>query len=138
MRFVYVALLLICISCGRQSPEEHIPRLSGYWEIDQVTLPDGTVKDFQINTLIDYIEVLGDSGTRKKLAPKLDGTFQTTKAAEQFLLKIEKDHLHLYYKTPYAQWKETVIQSSDSLLTVQNEDGNTYTYKRFKPLNLNL
>ncbi|GAB5399742.1 MAG: hypothetical protein Aureis2KO_13270 [Aureisphaera sp.] len=130
-------LFIVCLSCKRQAPEDHIPNLQGYWEIEQVILSDGSVRNFEINTLIDYIEVQGDSGARKKLAPKLDGSFRTTKVSEKFYLKTDADSLRLHYKTPFSEWTETVLKSGDSLLQVRNEDGKIYTYKRFKPINLN-
>ena len=135
MRYVFLLLAFVFCACESQDPKSHIQHLPGYWEISQVHLPDGTQRDFKINTLIDFIEVQGDSGNRKKLAPKLDGTFQTTKVAEQFFLKIEGNNLQLHYKTPYAEWTETVLESGDSLLKVKNEDGKIYTYKKFKPFN---
>ncbi len=136
MRRIAILLLLVCFSCGDQDPEAHIPYLSGYWEIEKVTFEDGTEKNYQINTVIDYIEIQGDSGVRKKLAPRLDGTFKATNASEQFYLKTDNNNLQLHYKTPYAQWTETVLKTGDSLLKIRNEDGKIYTYKRFTPITI--
>ena len=90
------------------------------------------MKEFEINTVIDYIEVKGDSGSRTKVSPKFDGTFRTNGVAENFTLKIEEDSLRMYYKTPFDEWKETVIEAKDSTLTVINRDTKIYTYSKFK------
>ncbi|QNJ98393.1 lipocalin-like domain-containing protein [Constantimarinum furrinae] len=123
---------MLMISCGRQDPTEQLEHLSGYWEIHHVTMPDGTKKDFSINTTIDYIEIEGNMGVRTKLNPQFDGTFITTNTAEAFSIKIENDSLRLYYQTPFASWKETVIKAKDSLLEVLNHEGKRYTYHKFR------
>lgn len=133
---ILIITILAFVSCEKQSPQQQLQYLTGYWEIKEVTLVDGSVRNYTINTLIDYITIKGDSGVRAKVAPKLDGGFTATKTQEQFRIKIVNDSLHLYYETPYASWKETILKTKDSILTVLNEDGKVYTYKRFKTFNL--
>ena len=130
-----IAILLITgilISCGKPNPEEQKNKLQGYWEITSVEMPNGKKKEFDINTVIDYIEINGDSGTRTKVFPKFDGSFTTNEVSEKFKLKIEDDSLRMYYKTPFDLWKETVVEAQDSSLTVKNRDNKTYTYSKFK------
>ena len=125
-------LLLLIISCSKPDPEIQKQNLSGYWEIKTVEMPSGNEKNFNMNTIVDHIEVKGDSGVRTKVSPKLDGSFTTNGDSEKFTLKIEDDSLRMYYKTPFDQWKETVIKAKDSVLTVKNSDNKTYTYTKFK------
>lgn len=106
--------------------------LGGYWQIDKVEFPDGGVKEFKMSGFVDYIEVQGDSGVRKKVAPNLDGSFKVNKAAEKFYLKIENDSLNIYYQTPYNSWKETVLKAGDSTMLVINEENKRYHYKKFR------
>lgn len=133
---IYILLVLTLNSCNQQDASEQLAVLPGYWEIRKVELPDGTEKEFGVNTNIDFIEVTGDSGVRKKVSPRLDGTFLMTNSAEKFKIKIEGDCLNLYYQTPFDQWKETVLNTKDSLLVMQNTDGKIYTYHRYKPFTL--
>ena len=130
-----LALIIVCllISCKGKPKEVSIKDLSGYWQIENVILKDGTKRDFVLSNTIDFIEVIGDTnGVRKKVAPKLDGTFTTSKSAETFSIKIENDSVNLYYKTPFNSWKETIVSLTDSTLIVINKDANRYSYKRFK------
>lgn len=134
----YIAIgFLFFISCGKQDPNEQIQYLDGYWEIEKAILANGTEKQFTISTTIDFIDVSEDHGIRKKVSPKLDGTFTTSNDAETFTIKIEDDSLRLYYKTPFDTWKETVLKAKDSSLVVLNPDGNTYFYKKFKKFDFN-
>ncbi|MAO08146.1 MAG: hypothetical protein CL596_05485 [Alteromonas sp.] len=122
-------------SCKTQDPEEQKENIAGYWEIERVTLPNGTHKEFTINTTIDFIEITENKGIRRKLAPKIDGTFEYFRDAENFEMVIENDSLHLYYRTAYASWKETVLEASEESLIVQNDDKKIYQYKKYQPLN---
>ncbi len=133
---VVIIILVIC-SCAKQDPNEQIKHLQGYWNIEKAVLEDGSEKDFRMSTTIDFMEVNGTTGIRKKVQPKLDGSFITSDNAETFSIKIEDDSLRLYYNTPYDSWKETVIKAKDNSLVVLNRDGKTYFYKKFVTFNFN-
>ncbi len=131
-KIITLLLTLSFLACEKPNPEEQKQNLSGYWEIKTVKMPNGEEKTFTVNTVIDHIEVNGNTGSRTKVAPKLDGTFKTNGVSEEFSLKIEDDSLRIYYKTPFNEWKETVLEAKDSLLTVKNEANKIYTYSKFK------
>ena len=135
MRKVFLLLALgIIFSCSKD-PETLITHLNGYWEIDEVTLPDGTKRDYNYNDTIDFLSV-NDSltGFRKKMKPNFDGSFSTSNDAEALKIVIENDSLNIYYKTPYSEWKETVLDATEDKLLIQNKDKLLYLYKRYEPL----
>lgn len=135
-KLTILIIALFFASCEKPNPETQKQNLSGYWEIKTVKMPDGEKKDFNINTVVDYIEIRGDSGTRTKVSSKFDGTYTSNGVSENFTLKIEDDSLRIYYKTPFDEWKETVIEAKDSTLTVKNRDNKIYTYSKFKKFDL--
>jgi hypothetical protein len=129
---------LLIISCAK-NPETYIQHIEGYWEIEKVTLSDGFEKAYKFNESIDYIS-LSDSlkGFRKKMKPGINDTYFTSDDAEAITLKIENDNLNMYYSTPYAKWKETVLEATPINLTIINENKDVYLYKRYTPINLNI
>ncbi len=129
---------LLILSCS-ENPEAYIQHLEGYWEIVEVTLPDGSKKEFKFNETIDYISV-NDSlyGFRKKLKPGINDTYFTSDDAESLVVKIENDSLNIYYTTPYAKWKETVLEATPKNLRVINKNKIVYLYKRYTPINLDV
>lgn len=127
-------ILLFMFSCAKPDPNAQKQNLEGYWEIKAVEIPSGNKKNFDLNTIVDYIEVKGDGGMRTKVSPNLDGTFINNGVSENFTLKIEDDSLRMYYKTPFDEWKETVIKAKDSTLVVKNRDNKVYEYKKFRKL----
>lgn len=131
-KITILLLSIFFISCEKPNPDDQKQNLSGYWEINTVEMPSGNKKEFNINMIVDYIEVKGDSGSRTKVAPKFDGTYITNGTVENFTLKIEDDSLRMYYKTPFDEWKETVIEAKDSVLTVINRDKKIYSYSKFE------
>ncbi len=133
-KIISATLLLFVFSCSspKSDPLAQKQNLTGYWEIKAVEMPNGTTRNFDLNTTVDYIELNGDSGKRTKVSPKLDGTFITNGLSEDFTLRIEDDSLRMYYKTPFDEWKETVIEAKDTTLTVINRDNKIYSYGKFK------
>lgn len=136
-KLIGLLVLISVFSCSK-NPETFISHLHGYWEIDEVTLSDGSKRDYNFNDTIDYIEVSDSlSGFRRKLKPNLFGAFETSKSKETFSIKIESDSLNIYYKTPYAEWKETVLNANESqLIILNNTNKDVYIYKRYESLDL--
>ncbi len=130
--FIYLSFA----NCTSPKPETFIPFFEGYWEIDHVVMADGSKKAYKFNPIIDFFEVKDSIGIRKKLQPKLDGTFISTNDSEHFTFKIENDSLYMYYKTPQASWKEAVLNASKTVLIVKNQTGNIYHYRPYQKIEL--
>ena len=129
-----IILSLTFFSCSK-NPDHLIEYIDGYWEIESVSLANGTKKEFEINQIVDYISI-GDSlkGFRKKMKPRFDGKYETSKDAEILQLKIENDSLNLYYSTEFSNWKETVLKADKNQLQIVNQNNDVYLYKRFTPI----
>jgi hypothetical protein len=130
---IFILFLGITLISCSNSPQEKIDNLNGYWEITKAELPEGITKEFKYSEIVDYIKVDSTSGFRKKVRPQIDGGFITSNDEEIFQVKLENDSINLYYSTPYANWKETLLTSEENKLVVLNPDGIIYTYKRFTP-----
>ena len=135
----FFVVSIILLSCNKQDPKEQIQFLEGYWEIDKVEIsPDSTIT-YRMSENIDYFELSDSSkssGQRTKLRPQMDSTFKTTNSAEKIDLKIEEDSLRIYYKTPYDNWKETVLEASEENLVIKNAQNKIYYYKKYSPINI--
>lgn len=135
-RLIFILLVVLTISCSK-NPESYVEHINGYWEIESVILPNGTEKNYTYNETIDFFNITDSlTGFRKKLKPNFDGKFVTSKDIETLKLVIENDSLNAYYKTPFSNWKETILFADDEKLKVINQNKNVYLYKRYIPLNL--
>ncbi|WP_282044042.1 lipocalin family protein [Winogradskyella flava] len=138
MRKLLWLVCIVVLGCSG-NPETYIEHLDGYWEIEKVTLADGTVKQYRFNETIDYIKINDSSkGFRKKMKPGINDTYFTSDDAEALVLKIEDNQLNIHYSTPYSNWVETVLEASKDHLKIKNENNNVYLYKRYTPINLDI
>lgn len=134
-RFLIYLSTVLLFGCTAVS-EDKLDLLNGYWEIERVEFPNGGEKEYKMNTDIDYIELKGLKGFRKKMKPRFDGTYETSDDAEPFNIAIEKKTYTLRYKNNLSEWQETLTALSKDNFTVKNTDGILYHYKRFKPINI--
>ena len=136
MKNLIFIFILTIFSCSKDKTQ-FTNNLEGYWEIKEVKLNNGVEKQYTVNETIDYIEITSDSsGFRKKMKPEFDGTFKTSKNSETFTFKIENDSFNLHYKTPYHNWKETILDISKDEMKVINQSKDVYLYKRYTPINI--
>ena len=134
LHLIYILIVTSLVSCT-QTPDEKLTHLEGYWEIADVTTADGAKREFSLSQNIDFFEIQDNQiGIRKKVQPDINGHFTTSQSSENIDIEINGDTLVLKYTTAFDSWKETVIKASKDQLILLNEDGNTYTYRRYEPI----
>ena len=122
------------VSCT-QTPDEQLTYLEGYWEIAEVATPDGSKKTYSLSQNVDFFEIQDNQkGVRKKVQPDIGGHFTTSQSSENIDIEINDNTLVLKYTTAFDSWKETVIEASKDQLILLNENGTTYTYRRYEPI----
>ncbi len=135
-KIIIYTVLITFFSCSKPHPKSFIKHLNGYWEIERVQLSNGTEKKYNYNQSVDFFEINDAIGIRKKVQPKLDGSFITTNDREVFTIKIENDSLRMYYKNSLSSRKETVVLAKENQIIIKNEAGNTYFYKPYQKITL--
>lgn len=134
MKKTCLALLaFIIVSCGNSISDSDLPKLNGYWEIETAVLPDGSEKEYTVNSTIDYFEIKGKDGIRRKVMPQLDGTYRMNDMYEKITVTEEDNKTYLNYVTEYAAWKEEIVELDDEHLVVKNEQDMEYHYKKPQP-----
>ncbi|MBT2163274.1 hypothetical protein HW347_18525 [Zobellia sp. KMM 6746] len=131
-----IGFIGLFLGCSSGISKEDLNTLDGYWEITQVTFPDGNIKEYKVNTSIDYISMDGDEGYRKKMQPRLDGTYETSDDAEAFVIVGKENDFSINYKTELSEWSEKLMELDDTTFSVLNEEGIRYDYKRFEPISI--
>lgn len=127
--FLFIVLFGI-ISCKQNITESDVSNLNGYWEIEQVILPDGDKKEYKVNETIDYFKIENNKGFRKKVMPQLNGTYLTNDIKEDVFVEIKDGNANIQYKTNYASWKEEILELTDEKLVIKNQQDLEYHYKR--------
>jgi hypothetical protein len=130
------ALFITLAGCDND-PSVYVDHLNGKWEIVAVKKNSKTIKEYNINSSIDYFEVQDDlTGFRKKLMPNLDGKYIITEHEAPFKLLIENGELQIHYHLVSDTIVETIQKATESELIIKNDHGFTYFYKPFEPFNL--
>ena len=138
MRYTcFLILILILSSCAQKPKEADLPLLNGYWEISQVVFPDGARKEYNISTTIDFIHYEEYVGYRKKVQPKLDGTFTTSNDAEYFKIDLKNNTFIMRYGNDLSQWEERIVKLNENQLVLVNTEGIAYHYNKFKSIPVN-
>lgn len=138
MRLSIVLILMILFTSCNNKPEEHLDHINGYWGIEKVEFTKDSIRDFKINEIVDYIEIIDSLGFRVKVKPQFDGTYIPAGEPEKINVTIEENKVSLNYSTAFNNWKEVIVASKEDELSLKNERGIIYHYKRYKPLKLDL
>ncbi|WP_422860375.1 hypothetical protein ACOKFD_05815 [Flagellimonas sp. S174] len=137
LMFLISAILLF--SCADQKVnKEDLHYLNGYWEIQKVEFPNGQTKEYKANTMVDYIQLENEKGMRKKVQPRLDGTFIITEDEEPFELISLKEEFAFHYKNSLSERQEKLMALDSLSFITQNEEGIRYFYIRFQPISIQL
>lgn len=134
---ILFVLAALSVACNKKFEGNDYSGLNGYWEIQKVVMPDGTEKDYTMNATIDFFEVKGNKGFRKKTMPQFDGTYRANDVSEDFsIAKQPDDKTVLSYSTPYAKWDEELLVLTKDELVVKNQHNIEYHYKKPEPFTL--
>ncbi len=133
-KIALIGYLFVFFGCSNSVTKEDLVRLNGYWEIERVTFPDGDTKEYTVSTTVDYIQMDGMEGFRKKVSPRFDGTYQTSDDAEAFTVSEKDGGFTINYKTELSEWSEKLEALDTDNFSVINEEGLQYGYKRFEPI----
>ena len=137
-RLIVLMLILFTFNSCEKDPKEHLANLNGYWEIEKVEFSKDSIRDFKISEIVEYIEIKDRTGFRRKVKPQFGGSYIPAGEAERISIEIDNEELVLNYSTAFNNWKEIVVDSKEDAISLKNERGITYHYKRYKPLKLDL
>lgn len=124
------------LSCGHGVSDTDLPKLNGYWEIQEAVMADGTKKEYKVNPTIDYFELKGKEGFRKKVMPQFDGTYRVNDLSEKIAIEQKDGKTYISYTTDYAKWKEEVLELDDKELVVKNQHDIEYHYIKPQPFSI--
>ncbi len=134
-------VLISLLGCKKQREYtlDDFQSLNGYWQIVGVIYPDGTEKKYTTSPSFDYIEVHGNKGFKKKVYPKLDGTYETSNDAVTFrIIKKTDKGYYISYNDSLNGWQEKLNFMTTDFFSVRNEDQIIYSYYRQTHIDLNL
>ena len=132
INFVIIILYgLFFYSCNES---KNLQYLNGYWEISSVSIEGKEVKNYPFSGTIDYFILGENNGYRKKVKPKIDGSFDITMHEIEFKIEMKKNDIYLVYGKG-KNFIESIVKLDSTKMILKNMDGFFYEYKRFFPNN---
>ena len=114
---------------------KNLKYMNGYWEINSVMIEGKEIKNYPFSGTIDYF-ILDEKnkGFRKKVKPKIDGSFEINMHEIKFEIEMKKNDIYLVYGKG-KNFVESVVKLDSTKMILKNMDGFVYEYKRFLPNN---
>ena len=132
INFVIIILYgLFFYSCNEA---KNLQYLNGYWEISSVSIEGKEVKNYPFSGTIDYFILVENNGFRKKVMPKIDGSFDITMHEIEFIIEMKKNDIYLVYGKG-KNFVESIVKLDSTKMILKNIDGFFYEYKKFYPNN---
>mgnify|MGYP005682750959 FL=1 len=124
INFVIITLFgLIFYSCDEK---KNLQYMNGYWEINSVKIEGKEIKNYPFSGTIDYF-ILDEKnkGFRKKVKPKIDGSFEINMHEINFEIDMKKNDIYLVYGKG-KNFVESVIKLDSTKMILKNMEGRQY------------
>ena len=125
-----IILLFFIISCNKQI---NIDLINGYWEIVSVSKNNEFIKEYPFSNAVDFFIIDSlNNGYRKKIKPKINGSFEITLHEIPISIKNSNNFYEIKYYSTGNQYTETISKLDQNILVIKNSEGIIFSYKRFE------
>ena len=125
-----IILFFFIISCDRQI---NLDLINGYWEIVSVSKNNEFIKEYPFSNAVDFFIIDSlNNGYRKKIKPKINGSFEITLHEIPISIKNNNNSYEIKYYSTGNQYTETISKLDQNRLVIKNSEGIIFSYKRFE------
>ncbi len=125
-----IILFFFIISCDKQI---NVDLINGYWEIVSVSKNNEFVKEYPFSNAVDFFIIDSlNNGYRKKIKPKINGSFEITLHEIPISIKNSNNFYEIKYYSTGNQYTETISKLDQNRLVIKNSEGIIFSYKRFE------
>ncbi|MGJ8684182.1 MAG: lipocalin family protein [Nonlabens sp.] len=129
MRKLILLIAFITITSCSNNATEMVNSMEGYWNIETVTLPDGTEREFPFSNHMDHFEIEGSMGVKNRVSPTYDGQFVNYGSPVPFTWETVDGKVVLTFKDGEGRHQQTLKKCNESTLVLLHENGTEYIYK---------
>ena len=125
-----IILFFLTLSCNNQI---NLDFINGYWEIVSVSKNNEFIKEYPFSNAVDFFIIDSlNNGFRKKIKPKINGSFEITLHEIPISIKNNNNSYKIMYISAGNQYIETINKLDQNKLIIKNSEGIIFSYKRFK------
>ena len=130
-----IILFFFIISCDKQI---NLDLINGYWEIVSVSKNNEFIKEYPFSNAVDFFIIDSlNNGYRKKIKPKINGSFEITLHEIPISIKNNNNSYEIKYYSAGNQYVETINKLDQNKLVIKNSEGIIFSYKRFEKYSYN-
>ena len=125
-----IILFFFLISCEKQI---NLDLINGYWEIVSVSKNNKFFKEYPFSNAVDFFIIDSlNNGYRKKIKPKINGSFEITLHEIPISINNNNNSNEIKYYSAGNQYVETINKLDQNILVIKNSEGIIFSYKRFE------
>ena len=125
-----IILFFFIISCNKQI---NLDLINGYWEIVSVSKNNEFIKEYPFSNAVDFFIIDSlNNGYRKKIKPKINGSFEITLHEIPISITNNNNSYEINYYSAGNQYIETINKLDQNRLVIKNSEGIIFSYKRFE------
>ena len=125
-----IILFFFIVSSNKQI---NIDLINGYWEIVSVSKNNEFIKEYPFSNAVDFFIIDSlNNGYRKKIKPKINGSFEITLHEIPISIKNSNNFYEIKYYSTGNQYTETISKLDQNRLVIKNSEGIIFSYKRFE------
>lgn len=130
-KLFFILSITLLASCGNNATEM-ANAMEGYWNIETVTLSDGTEREFPFSNHMDHFEIEGSNGVKNRVSPTYDGSFINYGSPVQFTWETVDGKVVLTFKDGAERYQQTLKKCDATTLVLLHENGTEYRYKAYE------
>ena len=125
-----IILFFFTLSCNKQI---NLDLINGYWEIVSVSKNNEFIKEYPFSNAVDFFIIDSlNNGYRKKIKPKINGSFEITLHEIPISITNNNNSYEINYYSAGNQYIETINKLDQNRLVIKNSEGIIFSYKRFE------
>tara|TARA_A100000164_G_scaffold98424_1_gene85704 strand:+ start:2091 stop:2501 length:411 start_codon:yes stop_codon:yes gene_type:complete len=125
-----IILFFFTLSCNNQI---NLDFINGYWEIVSVSKNNELIKEYPFSNAVDFFIIDSlNNGFRKKIKPKINGSFEITLHEIPISITNNNNSYEINYYSAGNQYIETIKILDQNRLIIKNSEGIIFSYKRFE------
>ena len=125
-----IILFFFTLSCNKQI---NLDLINGYWEIVSVSKNNEFIKEYPFSNAVDFFIIDSlNNGYRKKIKPKINGSFEITLHEIPISITNNNSSYEINYYSAGNQYIETINKLDQNRLVIKNSEGIIFFYKRFE------
>ena len=132
MKQILLIIIFSIFFCCSNHKKHNFQELNGFWLIEKAIAPNGEKKFYKNVEEVDFFEVKGEKGYRKKVISSFNSLndFFSNNDTLFFSLNFKKNKVFFKYLRNDFYWEEELVKLNKKELRLMDSKGVIFVYKK--------